>query len=113
MNNFVQPGHSLELTVPGGGVVSGQGYKIGSIFGVALVTAAAAAKAIFHVAGVVELPKLAATAMSEGDKVGWDVGLGNVVPDAHASEDIKIGLVVAGALAGDAKVKVLLTPRPA
>lgn len=41
MRNFIQPGSSLAVTVPGaGGVTSGQGVLVGALFGVAAVAAA-------------------------------------------------------------------------
>lgn len=72
MRNYVQPGDVLDLTAPTGGVVSGMGYVIGAIFAVATVDADVGDPFPGQVTGVVELPKLAAQAWSEGDVVYWD-----------------------------------------
>lgn len=72
MNNFTQRGESLELTAPGGGVVKGTAYLIGSLLVVAEVSADAAAKFSALAKGVVDLPKPADETWTEGVKVYWD-----------------------------------------
>lgn len=72
MNNYVQPGDAIELTAPAGGVVSGVGYIIGDLFVVASGTAAAAAKFVGQLTGVVLLAKTSAQAWTEGMPVYYD-----------------------------------------
>ena len=72
-NNFVQPGDVIELTAPGGGVVSGTPVVIGGLFVVPLVTAAATVKFNAQVVGVFTLTKVSAQAWAEGQKIYWDV----------------------------------------
>jgi predicted RecA/RadA family phage recombinase len=72
MKNAIQPGDVVELTAPTGGVVSGTGYLIGSLFVIATVTAAEAAKFNAQVTGVVSYAKVSAQAWTEGAKVYWD-----------------------------------------
>lgn len=72
MNNYVKPGDVMTLTAPSGGVVSGLGYKIGSLFVVATVTAAEAAEFEGQVTGVVDLVKTTSQAWTEGQLVYWD-----------------------------------------
>ena len=72
MENFVQPGESLEFTAPAGGVTSGTGVKIGDLLVIATVTAAATEKFVGQRVGVVTHAKLAAQAWTEGQQVNWD-----------------------------------------
>ncbi|MFZ1415230.1 MAG: DUF2190 family protein [Defluviicoccus sp.] len=40
MKTYVQPGHTLTITAPSGGVTSGHGVLIGTLFGIAQADAA-------------------------------------------------------------------------
>lgn len=70
--NFVQPGSQIEITAPTGGVTSGVGVLVGSVFGVALVTAVAGATAAIATDGVWTLTKLNTEVWIVGDKIYWD-----------------------------------------
>ncbi len=107
MKNFVQTGASLQTTAPAGGVVSGNGYLIGSRFGVAQVSAAAGA--IFEHAneGVFSLPK-AAQAMAEGVKLYWDDTAKVVTTTATSNTLIGFQAGVGTVASGTATVDVLL-----
>lgn len=102
----VQTGDVLNLAAPAGGVVSGRGYLIGRIFGVAVRTAAVGVVVGFHRKGVYALPKEAALAMAVGDAAFWDVANAHV--DATPTGAL-IGRVVRAAIAADATVRVVLT----
>jgi len=72
MKNFLHQGDTLDLIAPAGGVVSGVGYIHGTIFSVAVVSAAAGEKYAGKVTGVYEMPKLTANVMTEGQSVNWN-----------------------------------------
>lgn len=72
MENYVQNGEQLSLTAPTGGVVSGSGYLIGSLFVVAATTAAETESFVGVTCGVFTLPKVSAQAWTEGQKIYWD-----------------------------------------
>jgi predicted RecA/RadA family phage recombinase len=74
MDNYVQPGKTLTLIAPSGGVTAGLGYLIGSIFVVAAVTAAEAETFAGDTEGVFTLAKVGSQAWSPGDRVYWDGG---------------------------------------
>ena len=106
-NNYVQPGKILSLTTPGGGVVSGSPYKIGSLVVIATVTvtadevtADATIKFAALVEGVVTVPKTTSggSAFVEGAKVYWDNSAskftGAVISD---SGDVVVGVATAAA----------------
>ena len=108
MKNFVQPGNTLDLTAPSGGVDAGNGYLIGALFGVAAVTAAEGESFAFDVVGVFTLPKASGAALAEGAKAYWDSTAKNVT--GTASGNTLIGHVTAAAKTGDAQVSVRLAP---
>jgi predicted RecA/RadA family phage recombinase len=72
--NFVQPGLVLTFTAPSGGVTSGVGVLIGTLFCVPLVTAAATVRFAAGVAGVYDIAADAADTFNEGEAVYWDAG---------------------------------------
>ncbi|MEQ8693895.1 MAG: DUF2190 family protein [Gammaproteobacteria bacterium] len=72
MKNYIQNGDMITVAAPVGGVTSGQGLRLGSMFGVAAVTAAEGEAVEIATTGVFELPKDAATVIDQGDRVAWD-----------------------------------------
>jgi predicted RecA/RadA family phage recombinase len=98
MNNYVQPGNTITLTAPSGGVVSGTAYQIGSLLVVAQTTAAEGAKFEALVNGVVTLPKAASQAWTEGAKIYWDNAAatsGGQVCTTDATKGMLIGVAAA------------------
>lgn len=93
--NYVQEGDVLTLTAPTGGVVSGTGYLIGTLFVVALVTAAEGVAFAASVEGVWILPKTSAQAWTEGQKVFWDNSNHRADTDATVGQLIGVAAVVA------------------
>jgi len=72
MKTFAQPGETIPLTAPSGGVVAGTAYKIGSLVVVATVTVAQTLMFSALVRGVVSHAKVSAQAWTEGVKIYWD-----------------------------------------
>lgn len=72
--NFMQPGKVLTVPVPAGGVTTGLGVLIGTIFGIALKTVAFAATSVCDLAvtGVWSLVKNSTDVWAVGDKIYWD-----------------------------------------
>ncbi|MDA5627783.1 MULTISPECIES: DUF2190 family protein [Agrobacterium] len=94
MRNFIQPGKVLPMTAPTGGVVSGKFYMIGSIFGVAAVSAAEGEKFSLNTGEVYELPKTSAEAWAEGDAI-YATAAG--IMTKTASGNTKVGVAIAAA----------------
>jgi predicted RecA/RadA family phage recombinase len=107
MLNYVQPGDTLDLTSPAGGVTSGQATLFGSIFGVAATDAAAGKKVAVKVEGVFILPKATGAGIDEGAKVYWITADKKVT--ATASGNTLIGNAVEAAVAGATEVAVRLS----
>ena len=105
MKNYVQPGNTITLTAPTGGVASGAGVLVGTLFGVCAYDAAAGAEVEVEVVGVFELAK-ASGAITEGAKVYWDATAKNVT--TTASGNTLVGAAVRAAATGDAKARIRL-----
>lgn len=98
MQNFIQPGDTVTLTAPSGGVVSGTGYLIGSLFVVACHSADAGASFEGQVSGVFTLPKADSQAWTEGQKIYWNdlaAGSGGQVCTNVATAGQLIGVATA------------------
>ena len=112
-SNYVQPGETLTLIAPAGGVVAGLGYVIGSLFVVALVTASAGATFTGRTEGVFRMTKAASgsgKAFTAGEAIFWD-NSANKRWDKTASGFFQIGVAVADALTTDTSVLVEINVR--
>jgi predicted RecA/RadA family phage recombinase len=108
MKNYIQPGDAIDVAAPVGGVVSGRGVMIGSLFGISSVTAAAAEMVSIDVEGVFSVAKLSTDVMAVGAKVNWNdttKQLQNAAGDLAA-----VATVVEAAGNPSSVVKVKLTP---
>jgi predicted RecA/RadA family phage recombinase len=105
MNNFLKPGRVVTYTAPGGGVTTGLGYLIGSLFVVATNTVAAGLPFEGAVSGVFSLAK-ASGVWTEGQAVYWDNTAKNVT--TTASGNTLIGCAAAAQLSGDTSGAVRL-----
>ena len=110
MKVFVENDESITLTAPGGGVVSGTGVLVGSLFAVATVTAAATEKFVGLVRGVVTHAKVSAQAWTEGQRLYWNAGLSQVT--SVATDGPYIGVAAEAAVNPSATGKVLLAGPP-
>lgn len=108
--NKIQPGDVITAPAPSGGVVSGGGYKIGVMFGVATATAAETVSVAFETTGVFDLPKVSAQAWTVGAAIYWDddaVG-GAVATTATTAGNLLIGVAASDAANPSATGKVRL-----
>ncbi|GGC90393.1 DUF2190 family protein [Chelatococcus reniformis] len=71
MKNFIQPGDTLTVPAPSGGVDSGDVVIIGALIGVAGSTAAVGVPVAVKTKGVFELPKVSAQAWTIGAPIYW------------------------------------------
>jgi predicted RecA/RadA family phage recombinase len=105
MKNYVQEGDTLTLVAPYA-VTSGQGLKVGSIFGVASTDAALGANTEAAVCGVFDLAAVSANTPAQGAAVYWD-DVARLVTTV-ASGNTKIGVSTETKLAGAATARVRL-----
>jgi predicted RecA/RadA family phage recombinase len=72
MKNYIQEGSIITVATPTGGVVSDAGLIVGSLFGVALHSAAEGEALEVATDGVYRLPKASAAVLVIGTRVAWD-----------------------------------------
>lgn len=106
MKNFIQPGDAVTVPAPSGGTVSGRVCIIGSLIGVAAVTAVQGADVTLHTEGVFELAKAGSLAIAVGDKVYWVAASNHV--NKTASGNTLVGIAVEAAATDATTVKVKL-----
>lgn len=108
MKNFVQPGNSIEVLAPTGGVVSGQAFIVGSHFGVASKDAADGDPVNMLTEGVVRVQKLGSDNMVVGEKVNFNDTTKNV---QEATTDLDgVGTVTKDAASPAVLVEIKMTP---
>ena len=90
MRNFVQPGDVMTFTAPSGGVVTGLGYKIGSVFCVAAATIAETLEFEGQITGVFDLVKTTGQAWTEGQALYWDDSAKKVTSTAGSNMHIGV-----------------------
>lgn len=72
MKTYIQNGHVITVTTPAGGVASGEGLIVGSIFGIAVYSAIEGDPLELATTGVYTLPKASAAVLTFGARVAWD-----------------------------------------
>jgi predicted RecA/RadA family phage recombinase len=81
MKNYVQKGDTLTLTVAdvtdAVAISAGDGYVVGSLFGVAQHDVAVGDSGEFAIVGVFDLAKVSAQAWTAGVAIYWDAAAGN------------------------------------
>jgi len=104
MNNFVKSGDNLTLAAPYD-VLSGGGFKVGNVFGVAANDTLSGADVECDVEGVYDLAKDAST-FAQGDLAYWDDSAKKVT--STVASNLLIGAVEVAAATGAAVVRVNL-----
>lgn len=106
MKNYIQPGKTLTLTAPYQRN-SGEGAKVGVIFGIACTDVANGVEGEFETEGVFDVTKEATTVtFAQGDKVFWDDT--NKRCTNVSTSNLRVGVAVKAALAADTTVRVKL-----
>ena len=107
MKNFEQPGNSITIPAPAGGVVSGVPVIVGSLAGIPGTTAAEGVDFELHLVGVYNpIDKATGAAWAIGDKLYWD---GVAKKATKTSAGNTLFAVAAGvAAAGDATGRIRL-----
>lgn len=103
---YIQPGHTLTVAAPTGGVLSGSGVLIGTLFGIAQSDAAEGAEVEILTEGVVEIGKTSALQIDVGDRLFWDAG--NKVVNKTATAQVCVGVAVSAAANPSGTVKMKL-----
>ena len=104
--NYIQPGRSITVAAPSGGVLSGQGVLIGTLFGIAQYDAVEGAEVEILTEGVVEIGKTAALAIGVGDRLFWDDT--NKLVNKTTTAQQQVGVAVEAAANPSSMVKMLI-----
>lgn len=72
MKNYVQDGNAITVAAPTGGVTSGDGVLVGTLFGVAQTTALESEPVAIVTRGVFTMPKTSAQEWTVGAAIYWD-----------------------------------------
>jgi predicted RecA/RadA family phage recombinase len=104
--NYIQPGQTITVAAPTGGVLSGAGVLIGTLFGIAQYDAVEGADVEILTEGVVEIGKTSALAIDVGDRLFWDAT--NKVVNKTATALQQVAVAVAAAANPSATVKMLI-----
>lgn len=106
MKTFIQNGDIITVTAPTGGVTSGDGVIVGSLFGIAAFTAAEGETVEIATRGVYMLPKEPTAVIAVGAKVAWDAAAKQIdLPDTGL---YLVGVATVAANNGVATVTVRL-----
>lgn len=84
------------LDDPAGGIASGQGIVVGSLFGVVAKTAAEGESVEIATTGVFELPKASTSVIAQGARVAWDDTAKQTVLPGAGMYPIGIAVLAAG-----------------
>lgn len=103
----VQDGDILEFTAPSGGVTTGVGVLIGSLFVVPIVSAAQTLPFNGCTEGVFTLPKTSAQAWTEGQRIYWDDSNHRCDSSAAVGQFIGVATAVAANPSSTGTVKLL------
>lgn len=72
MKTYIQNGHVITVPTPAGGIASGDGLIVGSVFGIAAYSAAEGDPLELATTGIYKLPKATAAVLTVGARVAWD-----------------------------------------
>lgn len=92
---FIQPGDTLSLTAPSGGVTAGTPVLIGSLLVIPQSSVAETLPFEGMVVGVHSLAKTSAQAWTEGQKIHWNTGTSKADSDGTTGPVIGVAVAVA------------------
>ena len=106
MKNYIQPGNTLTIAAPSGGVTSGQPVAVGSLRGFAASTAAEGIDVAIARTGVFECVKESGAAWAVGDKLYLKADGSGF--NKTATSNTLFGFAAAPAASGDVAGQILL-----
>jgi len=105
MKNFIQPGAIITVIAPYA-VSSGQGVKVGALFGIASANAAQGAQLEIKREGVFDIAAVTADTAAQGAKVYWDDTARKIT--TTATSNILVGALTADKSGSAGTASVLL-----
>jgi predicted RecA/RadA family phage recombinase len=99
MKNLIEDGLTLQYTVAGAAVKSGDLVVVGDVTGVAVTDGVVGETITLNCKGVYALPKASGSAISQGVKIYWDAT--NSVVTTTATSNKQIGFAWSAAASAD------------
>jgi predicted RecA/RadA family phage recombinase len=105
MRNYVQPGVSITVTATAA-ASSGDGVKVGNLFGIASGDAAIGEKLVLTTEGVFEMPKVSANTFDVGALAYWDDAAKVITSTASGNTRVGLTVTTAGNPSGSLNVRL-------
>ena len=106
MENYVQPGKAIDVTMPDA-MTAGDGVQVGTaLFGVAVDTYASGATGVIWTEGVFDLAKTTAQAYAVGARIYWNSTTKKTTTTTGGNLQVGVALSTAGST--DTTARVLL-----
>lgn len=105
MKNFVQAGENITVTATAA-ATSGEGVKVGELFGIAAGDAAIGGDLDLVTVGVFEMPKVNTDDIAVGDAVYFRTADGLVTKTASGNTKVGIAVTAAGNPSGTVNVRL-------
>lgn len=105
MRNFVQPGGNITVPAPAA-VNSGDGVLVGSLFGIATISAAVNGNVALATEGVFSLNKVSTQAVSVGARLYWDDTAKLVTTTSSGNTLIGVATAAVGNPSGSVNVRL-------
>lgn len=110
MNNYVQPGGALTVTMPDA-KTKGAGVKVGTkLFGIAHETYTSGQVGVIWTEGVFDVAKTTGQAYAVGAAVWWDDTAGKVTSGTGANLEVGVVTVAAGSSDTTARIRLGAIP---
>jgi len=93
MRNYIQPGDSITVTATAA-ASSGDGVKLGNLFGIASGDAAIGENLVLTTTGVFEMPKPFTDELAVGDALYWDDSNELVTNNDDSGNNTLVGIAV-------------------
>lgn len=110
MNNFIQPGAALEVTIPGART-KGEGVLVGArLFGIAFDTYTSGAAGVIWTQGVFDIAKTTGEAYTAGALLWWNNTTLKVMSGTGANVEVGVAILAATSGATTARVRIGAIP---
>jgi len=106
MNNYIQPGKAINVTMPDN-MTKGDGVQVGTaLFGVAIDTVSSGVEGVIYTEGLFSLAKTTAQAYAAGARAYWNSTTKKVTTSTGGN--LGIGVITSTAGTSDTTCNVLL-----
>lgn len=105
MKNYIQAGENITVTAEAA-AISGDGVKVGTLFGIASSDAEIGDPLVLVTEGVFEMPKVATDDIAVGAAVYWRSSDGLVTTTATSNTKVGVAIMAAGNPSSTVRVRL-------